>query len=102
MEGVRESLDPELGHTVQEGIGGAYAVAGQLEPGNGAELIDSAQDAFIAGWGNAMWFAAAIALATAIVAFRLIPREPTVPELAPDREDLIEAPAVEKALATVS
>jgi EmrB/QacA subfamily drug resistance transporter len=97
-----ESLDPELGHTVQEGIGGAYAVAGQLEPGNGAELIGSAQDAFMAGWGNAMWFAAAIALATAIVAFRLIPREPAVPELAPDGEDLSEAPAVEKALATVS
>ena len=102
-----ESLDPQLGHTVQEGIGGAYAVASQQEPGSAAELIESAQDAFMNGWGNAMWFAAAIALATAIVAFRLIPKEPATSRVDPVPGDLSEtadtdAVDAHKVLATVN
>jgi len=70
-----DSLDPEVGRTVQEGIGGALSAAGQLEPDSANELIGSAQEAFMNGWGNAMTFAAAIAFATAVIAARLIPRE---------------------------
>jgi EmrB/QacA subfamily drug resistance transporter len=71
-----DALPPALGHTVEEGIGGAYAAAGQLGP-DGGSLIEQAQHAFLNGWSSALWLAAGVALVTAVVAARIIPgRDP--------------------------
>ena len=69
-----ETLDPELGHLVEEGIGGAFVAAQQAGPAGG-EIVASAQSAFLDGWGPAMWLAAGIAAATALVAYRIIPAD---------------------------
>ena len=71
-----DTLDPELGHLVEEGIGGAYtaaARAGDTAP----QIIAAARQGFIDGWGTAMWIAAALTAATAVIAHRLIPAPTT-------------------------
>ena len=70
-----DTLDPELGHLVEEGIGGAYVAAGQMGS-DGASLIGAAQRAFLDGWSGSMWLAAGIAVATAVGALVLIPGRP--------------------------
>lgn len=70
-----DGLPAELGHTVEEGIGGAYAVAGGLGA-DGRSLIADAQHAFLNGWGTAMWLAAGVAVLAAVAAARLIPGRP--------------------------
>ncbi len=72
IAGSADALPPDLGHTVEEGIGGAYAAAGQVGP-DGARLIADAQHAFLSGWSSAMWLAAAVAAVAAVVAHRIIP-----------------------------
>ena len=76
-----ETLDPEVGHLVEEGIGGAYVAAGQLGA-DGPALIGAAQQAFLDGWSGAMWLAAAIALAAAVAAAAIIPRRVDEPIVA--------------------
>jgi EmrB/QacA subfamily drug resistance transporter len=72
-----DALPPALGHAVEEGIGGAFAAAGQLGP-DGPRLIADAQHAFLSGWGTAMTLAAGFAAVAAVVAARLIPRDERV------------------------
>ena len=85
-----ETLEPELAHLVEEGIGGAFVAAQQAGPAGG-EIITNAQSAFLDGWGPAMWLAAGIAAATALVAYRIIPADADanvspLPERTDDRE----------------
>ncbi len=68
-----ETLDPELGHLVEEGIGGAYVAAGSLGA-DGLPIIGAAQQAFLDGWGTAMWLSAGIAAGAAALAGVMIPR----------------------------
>ena len=54
-----EQLPAELAHPVEEGIGQALAVAGQIgDPG----LAEAAQQAFLDGWSVSMFVAAAAAV----------------------------------------
>ena len=50
-------------------------VAAQQAGPAGGEIITNAQSAFLDGWGPAMWLAAGIAAATALVAYRIIPAD---------------------------
>jgi EmrB/QacA subfamily drug resistance transporter len=70
-----EGLPPELAEPVTDGIGGALAVAGSLGP-DGASLVDAARDAFVVGWGQAMWVGAAMA---AVSVLYLLVRSPATP-----------------------
>jgi len=65
-------LPPEAAHTVQEGIGGAVAVSGQMGP-QGQGLLDAARGAFVDGWTASMWLSAGIALAIAAFTFAWMP-----------------------------
>lgn len=65
-------LPPEAGHAVEEGIGGAVAVAGQMGP-QGDGLLDAARGAFIDGWTASMWLSAGLALAIAAFIFAWMP-----------------------------
>lgn len=58
-----EALPPELAEPVEEGIGGALAVAAQMGP-DGAPIVTAAREAFVDGWHSSMWvgFVMAIAL----------------------------------------
>ena len=56
-----EQLPPELGEPVEEGIGQALAVAGQLGP-EGEQIAEAARAAFLDGWGSTMWIAAGVAV----------------------------------------
>ncbi|MFZ1490732.1 MAG: MFS transporter, partial [Ilumatobacteraceae bacterium] len=52
-----EGLPAETAHTIQQGIGGAVAVAQQL--GN-TELVHAAREAFVDAWTQAMWAGVAL------------------------------------------
>ncbi len=65
-------LPPEAAHAVEEGIGGAVAVAGQMGP-QGTGLLDAARVAFVDGWSSAMWLSAGLALAVAAFTFVWMP-----------------------------
>ncbi|HEV7720861.1 MAG TPA: MFS transporter [Iamia sp.] len=65
-------LPPEAAHTVQEGIGGAVAVSGQMGS-QGTGLLDAARGAFVDGWTASMWLSAGLALAIAAFAFAWMP-----------------------------
>ncbi len=60
-----DELPPELAHPVEEGIGQALAVAGQLGA-DGAPIAEAARSAFLDGWGSTMWVATGLAVAAAI------------------------------------
>ena len=64
VEPATTQLPPQVAHPVSEGIGGALAVAGQMETG-GATLIDSARQAFVDGMTPALLLAAGISAAAA-------------------------------------
>lgn len=70
-----DALPADLGHAVEEGIGGAYAAAGQLGQERAQSLIEDAQHAFLGGWSHAMWLGAGIALAAAVAAAVILPRQ---------------------------
>ena len=56
----RPDLSPELAHRVEEGIGSAFAAAGDL--GDAApSVLDAARDALVDGWRLSMWFGVALA-----------------------------------------
>ncbi|MEO1060237.1 MAG: MFS transporter [Actinomycetota bacterium] len=56
-----ETLPEELAEPVEEGIGQALAVAGQLGP-EGQQVAAAAQDAFLDGWGLSMTVATVAAV----------------------------------------
>lgn len=54
------NLSPELARQVEEGIGSAFAAAGDLG-GDGPAILDAARDALVDGWRLSMWFGVALA-----------------------------------------
>jgi EmrB/QacA subfamily drug resistance transporter len=69
IEPALEGLPPELAEPASEGIGSAFAVAGQAGD-RGPAIIDAAQHAFVDGWVQSMWIGvglAAVALAYLVV-----------------------------------
>jgi EmrB/QacA subfamily drug resistance transporter len=66
-------LAPEAAKVVQEGIGGAVVVA--TEAGEaGAPIMQAAREAFVDGWGRAMWVSMALVLVGAAFAAVWTPR----------------------------
>ena len=65
-----DSLPPELGEPVSEGIGQAMFVAGQLGA-DGAPIAEAARSAFLDGWTVAMFVAAAAAMVGGIAVRQL-------------------------------
>ncbi|CAN5512489.1 MFS transporter [soil metagenome] len=60
-------LPSEAATAVQEGIGGAVAVSGQLGA-QGAGVLEAARTAFVDAWAVSMWLSAGLALAAALFA----------------------------------
>jgi EmrB/QacA subfamily drug resistance transporter len=70
VEAAASGLPTEAADAVEEGIGGALVVAGQLGP-DGAALVDAARDAFVDGMASALLLGAgACVLAAAFTAIR--------------------------------
>ncbi len=78
-----ETLPPELAEPVEEGIGQALAVAGQLGP-DGATIAEAARSAFLDGWGSTMWIAAGLALVAGIAGATIARRRPDADEISLD------------------
>lgn len=74
-----ETLPDGLAEPVEEGIGQALAVAGELGP-QGAGLATAARDAFLDGWTTSMTVAAVLAAATGVLAFVVAGRRPAPAE----------------------
>lgn len=66
-------LAPDAAHAVEEGIGGAVAVASQAGPA-GEPILAAARAAFVDGWGASMWLSAGVALAIAGLTLAWMPR----------------------------
>ena len=81
-----ETLPPELAEPVEEGIGQAMAVAGQLGP-DGAMVAEAAQQAFLDGWNIAMIVAAVTALAAGLTTAAIFGRGASQP--APANEEVV-------------
>jgi EmrB/QacA subfamily drug resistance transporter len=60
MSGATTQLSPELAHRVEEGIGSAFAAAGDLGP-SAPSVLDAARDALVDGWRLSMWFGVVLA-----------------------------------------
>jgi EmrB/QacA subfamily drug resistance transporter len=69
---VAETLPPEAGEVVREGIGGAAYLASQVGP-SAEPVMVVVREAFVDGFANAMWASAALALAAAIFALVAVP-----------------------------
>ena len=66
-------LPAQAATAVKDGIGGAYAVAGQLGDA-GPRVLRAAQEAFVDGWVLALWVGAVMAAAAAAIVFIWAPR----------------------------
>ena len=73
IESSTTDLPPEAARLAEDGIGGALAVARDLDPGAGAELVDAAGQAFNAGSSVAFGVAAALVVLTAGIVRRWYP-----------------------------
>jgi EmrB/QacA subfamily drug resistance transporter len=60
MGDATTQLSPELAHRVEEGIGSAFAAAGDLGP-SAPSVLDAARDALVDGWRLSMWFGVVLA-----------------------------------------
>ncbi|MEM9039701.1 MAG: MFS transporter [Actinomycetota bacterium] len=65
IEATAEQLPDELAHPVEEGIGQALAVAGQMGD-EGVPIAEAARSAFLDGWGSTMWVATALAVVAGV------------------------------------
>ena len=72
VRAVADTLPSELQEPVRDGIASALAVAGNLD-GQALIVVDAAREAFVAGWHQTMWVAAAI---TALAVLVLVVRGP--------------------------
>ncbi|MGA7271596.1 MAG: DHA2 family efflux MFS transporter permease subunit [Acidimicrobiia bacterium] len=75
------SLPAQAAAAASDSIGGAVAVAGQMGA-NGAGLLSAAFSAFIQGMDVAIWLAAGVALAGAILTWIFLPARPRQEESA--------------------
>lgn len=73
VSGATDGLPAEAATAIEEGIGGAVAVAGSMGP-DGAPLMDAARSAFLDGWALSMWVSAALAVGVALLAAVWTPR----------------------------
>jgi predicted MFS family arabinose efflux permease len=71
------TLPAAAADAVKEGIGGAYAVAGQLGD-QGPRVLLAAKDAFVDGWVMSLWVGAALAFVGAAIVFIWTPRHQRV------------------------
>ena len=60
-------LPPEAASAVEEGIGGAVAVANQMGAA-GEPILAAARSAFVDAWAISMWLSAGLAVAAAVFA----------------------------------
>ncbi|MBN0039333.1 MFS transporter [Cellulosimicrobium cellulans] len=65
IAGRLAGVPPELVATASEGIANAHAVSRNAS-GYAEQILTAAQDAFVAGWQQAMWVGAAVLAATAV------------------------------------
>jgi predicted MFS family arabinose efflux permease len=64
------NLAPDLAHQVEDGIGSAFAAAGDLGT-SAPTVLDAARDALVDGWRLSMWFGVGMAaLAFLFLVFR--------------------------------
>jgi EmrB/QacA subfamily drug resistance transporter len=73
VAGATTELSAEAATAVQEGIGGAVAVADQAGDA-GVPILTAAREAFVDGWGSAMWVSMVLALLAAGFAALWTPR----------------------------
>jgi EmrB/QacA subfamily drug resistance transporter len=73
------TLPPEAAAAAGDSIGGAIAVASQIGEA-GQALVEAANAAFIDGMQAAVWVAAAVALAGAVIVWIFLPARPLEPE----------------------
>jgi EmrB/QacA subfamily drug resistance transporter len=73
------ALPPQAAAAASDSIGGAVAVASQIG-GAGQALLDAANSAFVDGMQAAVWVAAAMALAGAVIVWIFLPARPLDPE----------------------
>jgi predicted MFS family arabinose efflux permease len=78
--GYRSSLDldlsqapPAAADAIREGVGSALAVAEQAPAGVGPQIVDAARSAFTDAMAPVFWFAAGVALLTAVLVLKLMP-----------------------------
>ena len=75
------ALPPQAQAQVEDSVGAASAIAGQLPPDAASELLARTGDAFTQAMGIGLLVAAALAAATAVVVIRFLPaRELDAPE----------------------
>jgi EmrB/QacA subfamily drug resistance transporter len=77
-------LPPELAHQVEEGIGSAFAAAGELGP-QAPSVLAAARQALVDGWQLSMWVG--VVMAAAVFAFIAVRAPKGRP---PVREDVVE------------
>ena len=65
VAGATTELSPDVARHVQEGIGSAFAAAGDLGPSAPA-VLDAARDALVDGWRLSMWVGVAMAAAALV------------------------------------
>ena len=75
MEDAATGLPASAAATAQDSLSGALAVAHQVGGVTGQRITSAAQDAFVSGMHTAAIFAAAVALAGAVVALLWLPAE---------------------------
>ena len=89
---VTAALPGEVADVVKEGVGAGVHVA--MQSGDPA-LLDGVRNAFVDGWGGAMWLSAGIALATAIFSAVVLPRKAEEPEFGDSSDHLDEVALVD-------
>jgi len=68
-----DQLPAEVAEVAEDSVGAALAVAEELP--NGDSLAAAARDAFVDGMQLSMWTGAVVMLTSAVIVFRLFPRE---------------------------
>jgi DHA2 family multidrug resistance protein-like MFS transporter len=67
------TLTPEQAEIAGDSVGGAHAVAAQLDPGAARALVDASNQAFVDAMATTAGIAAAVALVGAAIALALLP-----------------------------
>jgi EmrB/QacA subfamily drug resistance transporter len=99
VSGSTSELSPELAHRVEEGIGSAYASAGELGV-RGPQVLDAARHALVDGWQLSMWVGVAMAAAVFVYVAVRGPGRRTVERALPMVDDVsIDEPVLVGALA---
>ncbi len=86
MERATEGLPAGAADAAQNSIGGASVVAERMGGDAGSALAGAADAAFVSAMGDALMVGAAVALAGAALALRLMPRRSRKPRVSPVAE----------------